>query len=149
MHKPGCISPKDESPRPQPRTGRFFCCNENRLTHASLLTQGVSQTAGTKGTSPSAKCSGNADVLARTAKTRQSEQGALKQGGIDLLVMPPKLKGRLPLWRVCSVKRLRGLVKPRNSSSWLRSRCRRRWALRSSPNRLNRLNRLSHRNRQS
>ena len=45
----------------------------------------------------------NADVLATTAKTRQSEQGALKRGGIDLLVMPPKLKGRLPLWRVCSV----------------------------------------------
>ena len=41
MHKPGCTSPKDESPRPQPRTGRFFYCNENRLTHASLLKQGV------------------------------------------------------------------------------------------------------------
>jgi len=40
---------------------------------------------------------GNADILARTAKARQSEQGALKQGGIDLLIMPPKLKGRLPL----------------------------------------------------
>ena len=39
----------------------------------------------------------NADVLVPTAKTRQSEQGALKRGGIDLLVMPPKLKGRLPL----------------------------------------------------
>ena len=51
---------------------------------------------------------GNADVLAPTAKTRQSEQGALKRGGIDLLVMPPKLKGRLPLWRVCSVNWLRG-----------------------------------------
>ena len=48
---------------------------------------------------------GNADVLAQTAKARQSEQGALKQGGIDLLVMPPKLKGRLPLWRACSVDR--------------------------------------------
>ena len=58
---------------------------------------------------------GNADVLVTTAKTRQSEQGALKRGGIDLLVMPPKLKGRLPLWRVCSVDPLRGLVKPRNS----------------------------------
>jgi len=46
---------------------------------------------------------GNADVLAPTAKTRQSEQGALKRGGIDLLIMPSKLKGRLPLWRVCSV----------------------------------------------
>jgi len=57
---------------------------------------------------------GSADVLATTAKTRQSEQGALKRGGIDLLVMPPKLKDRLPLWRVCSVNRLRGLVKPRN-----------------------------------
>ena len=30
------------------------------------------------------------------------------------MVMPPKLKGRLPLWRVCSVEPLRGLVKPRN-----------------------------------
>ena len=40
---------------------------------------------------------GSADVLVPTAKTRQSEQGALKQGVIDLLVMPPKLKGRLPL----------------------------------------------------
>ena len=57
---------------------------------------------------------GNADALATTAKARQSEQGALKQGGIDLLVMPPKLKGRLPLWWVCSVNWLRGLVKPRN-----------------------------------
>ena len=56
----------------------------------------------------------NADVMAPTAKTRQSEQGALKRGGIDLLVMPPKLKGRLPLWRVYSVNWLRGLVKPRN-----------------------------------
>jgi len=52
---------------------------------------------------------GNADVLATTTKTRQSEQGALKQGGIDLLVMPPKLKGRLPLWRAYSVEPLRGL----------------------------------------
>jgi len=42
---------------------------------------------------------GSADVLATTAKTRQSEQGALKRGGIDLLVMPPKLKGRLGLQR--------------------------------------------------
>ena len=65
----------------------------------------------------------NADVLATTAKAHQSEQGALKQGGIDLLVMPPKLKGRLPLWRACSVDWLRGLVKPRNySSSSLRRR---------------------------
>jgi len=44
-----------------------------------------------------------------SAKARQSEQGALKQGGIDLLIMPPKLKGRLPLWRACSVEPLRGL----------------------------------------
>ena len=56
----------------------------------------------------------NAEILAKSAKTRQSEQGALKRGGIDLLVMPPKLKGRLPLWRVCSVNWLHGLVKPRN-----------------------------------
>ena len=54
------------------------------------------------------------DVLAMSAKARQSEQGALKRGGIDLLIMPPKLKGRLPLWRACSVEPLRGLVKPRN-----------------------------------
>ncbi len=47
----------------------------------------------------------NAVVLVATAKARQSEQGALKRGGIDLLVMPPKLKGRLPLWRACSVDR--------------------------------------------
>jgi len=40
-----------------------------------------------------------------SAKARQSEQDALKQGGIDLLIMPPKLKGRLPLWRACSVDR--------------------------------------------
>jgi len=57
---------------------------------------------------------GDADALAASAKTRQSEQGALKRSGIDLLVMPLKLKGRLPLWRVCSVEPLRGLVKPRN-----------------------------------
>ena len=56
----------------------------------------------------------DADVLEPTAKARQGEQGALKRGGIDLLVMPPKLKGRLPLWRACSVNWLRGLVKPRN-----------------------------------
>ena len=60
-----------------------------------------------KGTSLSAN-QGNAAGRGQTAKARQSEQGALKQGGIDLLVMPPKLKGRLPLWRVCSVEQLRG-----------------------------------------
>ena len=149
LHKPGCTSPKDESPRPQPRTGRFFCCNENRLTHASLLTQGVSQTAGTKGTSPSAKCSGNADVLATTASGSHLRQGDVKRKGADLLVAPLKLNVRLSKCGPRSVESLRRLVKRRNSSSWLRSRCRRRWALRSSPNRLNRLNRLSHRNRQS
>jgi len=60
--------------------------------------------------------SGNENVayMVTTAKTRQSEQGALQQGGIDLMVMPPKLKGRLPLWRVYSVEPLRGLEKPRN-----------------------------------
>lgn len=56
----------------------------------------------------------NTDVLVPTAKTRQSEQGALKRGGIDLLVMPPKLKGRLPPWRARSVKWLRRVVKRRN-----------------------------------
>ena len=30
------------------------------------------------------------------------------------MVMPPKLKGRLPLWRVYSVEPLRGLEKPSN-----------------------------------
>ena len=64
---------------------------------------------------------GNADILARTAKARQSEQGALKQGGIDLLIMPSKLKGRLPLWRACSVDWLRGLVKPRNPKALIHS----------------------------
>ena len=57
---------------------------------------------------------GSADVLVATAKTRQSGNLPFNFGGIDLLVMPPKLKGRLPLWRVCSVELLRGLVKPRN-----------------------------------
>ena len=57
---------------------------------------------------------GNADVLVATAKTRQSEQGALKRGGIDLLVMPPSLNDKLSLWRSRSVEPLRGLVKPRN-----------------------------------
>ena len=57
---------------------------------------------------------GSVDALATSAKTHQSEQGALKQSGIDLLVMPLKLKGRLPLWWVCSIEPLRGLVKPRN-----------------------------------
>lgn len=32
-----------------------------------------------------------------TARTRQREQGALKDKGIDLMVMPEGLKGRLPL----------------------------------------------------
>ena len=31
---------------------------------------------------------GNADVLAKSAKTRQSEQDDVKEEGIDLLVMP-------------------------------------------------------------
>jgi hypothetical protein len=66
-----------------------------------------------KGASPSASF-GNDAGRKTTAKARQSEQGALKRGGIDLLIMPPKLKGRLPPWRVCSVEPLRGLVKPRN-----------------------------------
>ena len=52
--------------------------------------------------------------MAPTAKTRQSEQGDVKRKGADLLVAPLKLNVRLPLWRVCSVNWLRGLVKPRN-----------------------------------
>lgn len=38
-----------------------------------------------------------------TARTRQREQGALKDKGIDLMVMPEGLKGRLPRRRVHSV----------------------------------------------
>lgn len=38
-----------------------------------------------------------------TARTRQREQGALKDKGIDLMVMPECLKGRLPRRRVRSV----------------------------------------------
>ena len=41
----------------------------------------------TKETSPSAN-QGNADALATTAKTPLSEQGDVKEEGIDLLVMP-------------------------------------------------------------
>jgi len=52
---------------------------------------------------PPLASNGSADILATAAKARQSGQGALKRGGIDLLVMPPKLKGRLPPWRACSV----------------------------------------------
>ena len=51
-------------------------------------------------------------VAALKAQTALAFKERLR--GIDLLIMPPKLKGRLPLWRVCSVNRLRGLVKPRN-----------------------------------
>ena len=40
-----------------------------------------------KGTSPSAN-NGNANVLAKSAKTPLSEQGDVKEEGIDLLVMP-------------------------------------------------------------
>ena len=40
------------------------------------------------------------------ARTRQREQGALKAEGIDLLVMPEGLKGRLPRWRVRSVNKV-------------------------------------------
>ena len=38
---------------------------------------------------------GNADVLARTAKARQSEQGDAKRGGIDLLVMPAEVERQI------------------------------------------------------
>lgn len=40
------------------------------------------------------------------ARTRQREQGALKAEGIDLMVMPEGLKGRLPRWRVRSVDKV-------------------------------------------
>ena len=45
---------------------------------------------------------------------RSVGRSAVRQNGGTSLIMPPKLKGRLPLWRVCSVEQLRGLVKPRN-----------------------------------
>ena len=35
--------------------------------------------------------------LGHMSENPPEQQGALKRGGIDLLVMPPKLKGRLPL----------------------------------------------------
>ena len=40
-----------------------------------------------KGTSPGAN-NGDANVLAKSAKTPLSEQGDVKEEGIDLLVMP-------------------------------------------------------------
>ena len=49
-----------------------------------------------------------------SARSQLARQGAVKRGGIDLLVMPPKLNGRLPARWLRSVDPLRGLVKPRN-----------------------------------
>ena len=43
-----------------------------------------------------------------TARTRQREQGALKDKGTDLMVMPEGLKGRLPRLRVRSVNKVLG-----------------------------------------
>ena len=120
---------------PHPENATHYSAKNRVAVSQALdatLAQGVSPTAGRKGTSPSAarvslltshlrtspmttpSDNGNTAGRGRTAKTPLSEQGALKQGGIDLLVMPPKLKGRLPLRGVCSVEQLRRLVKRRN-----------------------------------
>ncbi len=93
-----------------PPRGPTFCPHPPLILGSRLR---MSPTTTPKGASPSASF-GNDAGRKTSAKTRQSEQGALKRGGIDLLVMPSKLKGRLPLWRVCSVGRLRRLVKRRN-----------------------------------
>ena len=52
--------------------------------------------------------------MATVASGGRGEQIGMKGGGIDLLVMPPSLNGKLSLWSPRSVDRLRGLVKPRN-----------------------------------
>ncbi len=56
-------------------------------------------------------------VSSTSARSQLVRQGAVKRGGIDLLVMPSKLNGRLPTRWLRSVGRLRGLVKPRNPTS--------------------------------
>ncbi|MEE0151243.1 MAG: hypothetical protein UEP75_08280, partial [Collinsella sp.] len=56
----------------------------------------------------------NAEILAKSAKTRQSGNLPFNFGGIDLLVMPRLLNDKLSLWAARSVEPLRGLVKPRN-----------------------------------
>ncbi|MEE0377615.1 MAG: hypothetical protein UDV71_04195, partial [Collinsella sp.] len=86
---------------------------------ASMTCRGRTGTGSTAGPADRLQAVGGAIValdsgLGHMSESRQSEQGALKRDGIDLLVMPPKPKGRLPLWRVYSVNWLRGLVKPRN-----------------------------------
>ena len=58
------------------------------------LVQGLSQSAGTKGMSPSAN-HGNADGLATTASGPHLRQGDAKRKGADLLVAPLKLNVRL------------------------------------------------------
>ena len=148
-HKFSCINQKDESPRPHQRTGRFLA----GLNHGNADVPATTA-SGSHLRQGDVKRKG-ADLLVAPLKLnvrlskcgpRSVNRSAVRQNGGTILIMPPKLKGRLPLWRVCSVNWLRGLVSPRNPNNWLRSRCRRRWALRSSPNRSNR---LSHRNRQS
>ena len=49
-----------------------------------------------------------------SASDVQSEQGDVKEEGIDLL-HARRLKGRLPLWRARSVEGFRRLVKRRNN----------------------------------
>ena len=53
----------------------------------------------------------------KSASARQSEQGDVKEEGIDLLVMPCLLNDKLSFWTARSVDRFRGLVKPRNKKA--------------------------------
>ena len=53
-------------------------------------------------------------VTLTSARSQLARQGAVKRDGIDLLVMPSKLNGRLPARWLRSVDPLRGLAKPRN-----------------------------------
>ncbi len=143
-HKFSCINQKDESPRPHQRTGRFLA----GLNHGNADVPATTA-SGSHLRQGDVKRKG-ADLLVAPLKLnvrlskcdpRSVNRSAVRQNGGIILIMPPKLKGRLPLWRVCSVKWLRGLVKPRNSNNWPRSRYLLQKVPRSSPNRLSRLSR--------
>ena len=59
----------------------------------------------------------NPQAAPTSARSQLVRQGAVKRDGIDLLVMPSKLNGRLPTRWLRSVDPLRGLEKPRNPTS--------------------------------